>query len=106
MTPINKILQVKLRIFSWKDLPVANQVFRDCKLLLKESADEPTAAKEFVMGDPTFLGWVDASGEGVGGGCLPGKDALEPTILRLECPKKLRVRLITPKSPEVNHVPQ
>ena len=25
------------------------------------------------MGDPEYLGWVDASGDGVGGGWLPGK---------------------------------
>ena len=51
------------------------------------------------MGDPEFLGWVYASVEGVGGGWLPGKDALEPTIWRLEWPKKLRARLITPTKP-------
>ena len=48
------------------------------------------------MGYPEFLGWVDTSGEGVEGGWLPGKCALEPTIFRLEWPKKLRARLITP----------
>ena len=48
------------------------------------------------MGDSGFLGWVYESGEGVGGGWLTGKDALEPTIWRLEWPKKLRGRLITP----------
>ena len=51
------------------------------------------------MGDPEFLGWVDASGEGVGGGWLLGKDALEPTIWCLECPKKLQAVLITPTNP-------
>ena len=48
------------------------------------------------MVDPKFLGWVDASGEGVGGGWLPGKDALEPTFWRLEWPNKLWTRLVTP----------
>ena len=52
------------------------------------------------MGDPEFLGWVYASGEGVGGGWLPGKDSLEPTIWCLEWPNKLRARLITPTNPE------
>ena len=47
-----------------------------------------------VIGDPKFLGWVDAYGEGVEGGWLPGKDALEPTIWRLEWPNNLRARLI------------
>ena len=51
------------------------------------------------MGDPEFLGWVDASGEGVGGGWLPGKDSLEPTIWRLEWQKKLGARLINPTNP-------
>ena len=35
------------------------------------------------MGDPEFLGWVDTSGEGVGGGWLSRKDELEPTTWRL-----------------------
>ena len=30
------------------------------------------------MGYQEFIGWVDESGEGVGGGWIPGKDALEP----------------------------
>ena len=47
---------------------------------------EPTTAKELVMEDPEFLVWVDESGEGVGGGYIPGRDALEPTICRLEWP--------------------
>ena len=51
------------------------------------------------MGDPEFLGWVDASGEGVGGGWLPGKDALEPTVWRMEWPDSIRKRLITQKNP-------
>ena len=45
------------------------------------------------------MGWLDASGEGVGGGWLPGKDALEPKIWRLECPNKFWARLITPTNP-------
>ena len=48
------------------------------------------------MGDPKFMGWVDASGEGVGGGWLSGKDALELIIWRLEWPKQFRARMITP----------
>ena len=52
-----------------------------------------------VTGDSKFLVWVDASGKGVGGGWLPDKDALEPTIWRLEWPKKLRASLTTPIKP-------
>ena len=48
------------------------------------------------MGDNEFRGWVHEPGEGVGGGCITGKDALEPKIWRLEWPKKLRARMITP----------
>ena len=99
MTPINKILQVKPQIVRWKDFPAANQSFRDCITLLKEDTHEPTTAKELVMGDPKFLGWVDASGEGVGGGWIPVKYSLEPTIWRLEWPNKLRARIITPTNP-------
>ena len=99
MTPINKILQVKWRIVGWNDFPAANQAFRDWRTLLKEAARKPMTAKELVIVYPKFLGWVDASGEGVGGGWLPGKYALEPKNWRLEWPKKLRVRLITLTNP-------
>ena len=67
--------------------------------MLDEAASETTTAKELVMGDPKFLVWVDAFGEGVGGGWLLVKDALEPTIWRLEWRKKLRSRLITMTKP-------
>ena len=45
------------------------------------------------------MGWVDASGEGVGGGWVPGKYSPESTIWRLEWPNKLRDRLITLTNP-------
>ena len=51
------------------------------------------------MGDPEFLGWVETSGEGIGGGWVPRKDALEPTIWCLKLPKKLWARLIKPANP-------
>ena len=98
MMPINKILQVKPRIVRWNDFPAAKQEFQDWRTLLKEDAREVTTAKELVMGDPESLGWVDASGEGVGGVWLPGEDVLEPKIWRLEWPKKLQARLITPNT--------
>ena len=44
MTSINKILQWKRKIVRWKDLPVANQAFRDWILLMKEAARKPTTA--------------------------------------------------------------
>ena len=100
MTPINRILRHKPAVVYWKQFPHAKQAFRDWRTLLKEAAREPTTAKELVMGSPEFLGWVDASGEGVGGGWLPGKEALEPTMWRLEWPQEIRRRLITPTNPE------
>ena len=98
MTPIKKILQVKPRIVRWKNFSAANQAFRDWRTLTKESAREPTTAKELVIGDPKFMGWVDASGEGIGDDWLPGKYELEPTIWSLECPNKLLARMITQKN--------
>ena len=84
LTAINKILQVKPRIFRWKYFSAAKQAFQDLRTLLKDAACEPTPAKELVMGDPDFLGWVDACVEGVGGGWLPGRDAPEAIIWHLE----------------------
>ena len=54
---------------------------------------------ESLMESYEVLYLVDASGEGVGGGWLPGKYALEPTIWRLEWPKTLRTTLINPTNP-------
>ena len=68
-------------------------------MLLKEAAREPTTANELVMGDPEFLGWVDASGDCVGGSWLPVKDSLEIRICRLKRLKQLWARLITPTNP-------
>ena len=45
------------------------------------------------------MGWVDTSGEGVGGGWLPGKYTMEPTVCHLEWPNKLQARMITPTNP-------
>ena len=73
MTPINKILQVKPRIFWWKDFLAAKQALQDWRTLLKEAAREPTTSKELIMGDPKFLGWVDASEEGIGSGWIQSK---------------------------------
>ena len=42
MTPINKILQVKLQIFWWKYFPAAKQAFQYWRTLLKEAACELT----------------------------------------------------------------
>ena len=65
MTPIKKILQLKPKIVCWKYFPATKQAFQDWRTLLKEAARETTTAKELVMGYSKFLGWVDASGEGV-----------------------------------------
>ena len=64
---------MKKRIARWKDFLDIKQAFLYWIKLLKESACAPTKAKELVMGDPEFLGWVYAYVEGVGGGCLLGK---------------------------------
>ena len=81
---------------------MANQAFQDWRMLLKEAEREPTTSNKLVKEEPEFLGWVDASREGVGVGWILGKDALRPTIWRLEWPKKLRYRLITPTNPGVD----
>ena len=69
-------------------------------MLLKEESLEPTTAKGLVMGYPKYLVWVDSSREDVGGGWLQGKDAPEPKFWRLEWPKKLWARLVTPTNLE------
>ena len=99
MTQINKILQVKPQIVRWETFPATNKTFGYWRALLKEAAREPKTAKELVMGDPKFLGWVYTSGEGTRGGWILGKDAPEPKIWRLEWPKQLQARLIMPTNP-------
>ena len=67
---------MKPQIVWWKYFPAAKQALQDWKTLLKEAAREPTTANKLVIGDPKFLVWVDAYGEGDVGGWLPIKYAL------------------------------
>ena len=56
---------------------------------MKESAREPTTSKELVMGYPEFLGWLDESGEGVGGGWIPEKKCTGTNNLALGISKEI-----------------
>ena len=70
--PINQpslSLPLPMAIF-YKELSAAKHAFLDWRMLLKEAAFEPTTTNELIKGDPEFLGWVDESREGVGGGWL------------------------------------
>ena len=94
-TPINQILRDKPTTIQWGRYREAESAFRDLRTILKAAHAEPTHVSELVPDAPDYTGWVDASGEGVGGGWLPGKVALKPTIWRFQWPQRITARLVS-----------
>jgi hypothetical protein len=68
LSPCNKILQLKPRtVYLHWNKPVLNAV-KGCQTLLRESTQELTQCRELTCGWPDYIGIVDASSHGVGGG--------------------------------------
>lgn len=65
--PINRLLAIHPQIIHWNRAPAVKQAVKDWGQLIKEACKEPTHVKELVMGDATYKGTLDASGEGAGG---------------------------------------
>ena len=58
------------------------QAIKDWGQLIKEAGREPTHVKELVVGDTSYKGTLDASGEGAGWGVvtwqkIPGSNCVE-----------------------------
>ena len=51
----------------WDRVPEAERALRNCWQLIHECAEEPTNAKELVLGELDYTGTLDVSGEGAGG---------------------------------------
>eukprot|EP00986_Skeletonema_menzelii_P004917 scaffold1721_cov105-Skeletonema_menzelii.AAC.2 len=67
---------------------------------LHESIAHPTKCKQLVQGHPHYIGIDDASGCGVGGVILGERDAVVPTVFRLEWPQEIRDALVSFDNPE------
>ena len=93
--PINPLISIHPKIIYWDRAPVAWQAMKDWGQLIKEATREPTHVKELVVGDASYKGTLDASGEGAGGMWLPGTKALAPVVWRVEWPQDIKDALIT-----------
>ena len=54
------------------------------RAFLHDSIAQPTKCKQLVLGHPHCIGIDDASGHGVGSVVLGERDAVLPTVFRLE----------------------
>ena len=97
--PINRLISIHPKVIYWDRAPVAWQAMKDWGQLIKEATSEPTHVKELVVGDASYKGTLDASGEGAGGVWLPGTKALAPVVWRVEWPQDIKDALITWDNP-------
>ena len=72
---------------------------KDWGQLIKEAAREPTHVNELVVGEASYKGTLDASGEGAGGPWLPGTKPLAPVVGRVEWPQEVKDALVTWENP-------
>jgi hypothetical protein len=78
------------------------QSLSDWRLLAKDLARCLTPIQSLVPNPPSFLGAVDASGEGLGGFWLPtphGNKNIRPILFRLAFPASIKSRLVTHENP-------
>ena len=97
--PINRLLAIHPKIIHWNRAPAAKQAVKDWGQLIKEACKEPTHVKELVVGDATYKGTLDASGEGAGGVWLPGTKPIAPIVWRYKWPKEVKEELVTYENP-------
>jgi len=81
--------------------PIVKHSLSDWKQLATELATKPIQIQTLVPNLPTFLGAVNASGEGLGGFWLPMPDSRDctPIIFRHRFPPSATARLITASKP-------
>jgi hypothetical protein len=97
--PINQLTAIHPKVIYWKRAPAAQRALSDWSTLIREATKEPTHVKELVVGDASYKGTLDASGEGAGGVWLSGTKPLAPTVWRVKWPKEVTDQLITEDNP-------
>ena len=84
-TPLNKNLK---------------QCLTDWKTLVTNIGSRPTSILELVPRDPNYIGFVDASGTGVGGVWTPGTSKIQPTVWRVQWPAEIQANLVSKTNPQ------
>ena len=75
------------------------QCLQDWKTLIRIIGSRPTSVLELVPRDPDYIGFVDASGSGVGGVWTPGVSKIQPTVWRLQWPDEIKTNLVSKDNP-------
>ena len=78
------------------------QCLQDWKTLIQLIGSRPTSVLELVPHDPDYIGFVDASGTGVGGVWTPGVSTIQPTVWRIQWPKAIQIQLVSKDNPKGN----
>ena len=68
--------------------------------LLRESTREPTRCRELTLGLPDFVGIVDTSSHGVGGGVFGKLSACMPMFFQWQWPNDVCAQLISNENPK------
>ena len=63
-------------------------------------AEEPIQYAQLVPGDPDYILFVDAPGEGAGGVVFGGKKPLQPTVFRFPFPASISTEVVSDKNPK------
>ena len=75
------------------------QCLTDWQTLIKLIGSRPTSVLEIVPRDPTYIGYVDASGTAVGGVWTSGTSTIQPTVWWVEWPMEIQTELVSRTNP-------
>jgi hypothetical protein len=68
---------------------------KGCQSLLRKSTLAPTQCCKLKCGGPDYIGIVDASSNGVGGGVFEELSVCTPTVFRWQWPEEIRANIKT-----------
>ena len=77
----------------------AGLALQDLLTIMKLVAQRPTKCSLLIPGWPDYIGFCDACKTGAGGVWLSGKSGIEPTVWRIQWPKDISDRLVSPSNP-------
>ena len=101
MGPLDSAIATTIRLGNpnVKLTPYVKSVLNDWIALIHQAAARPTHVKELIPHKPSFHGFVDASGWGVGGVWFSGTKNMAPTVWFLRWPSDITDNLVTDTNP-------
>ena len=87
LSPINNSLKEKDTITI---TPAIKQALLDWITLIQRISSRPTSVRELTAAAPWFIGYVDASKQGVGGVWVSGTKSIKATVWKMEWPKEIQ----------------